>query len=80
MKSNALQLAQMRRAASSGEARALRLQAQLSLNDIAGACGVHPSTVFRWESGDRVPRGEPAVRYANFLEALTRAMESRVAS
>ena len=54
-------------------ARALRQQAGLTQADIAEALGVSRITVCRWELGQRVPRGELAVRY---LALLRRACET----
>lgn len=67
---NALRLVQVRAKASSGVARLARMNARLSLAEIAELCGVGPSTVWRWELGKRAPRGEPALRYAQILEDL----------
>ena len=63
-------LAEARLAAATGEARALRTNARLSLSDVARVCGVDPSTVHRWESGKRTPRGLAAMRYARLVRSL----------
>jgi len=59
---------------SSGRARLIRLNAALSLAEIAAAIGgdppVSPSTIFRWERGDRSPHGEAATRYCELLDDL----------
>lgn len=55
-------------------ARDLRLQAELTLSDVAGVLGVSHVAVSRWERGLRVPRGAMAERY---LELLRRAAETR---
>ena len=68
-------LTQARRYAESGAARSIRLAAGLSLREVATAAGVSVSTVWRWENGERRPRGDAAVRYAGVLEVL---MESRL--
>ncbi|WP_408909925.1 helix-turn-helix domain-containing protein [Streptomyces luteolus] len=65
-----LRLVQVRVKASTGAARLVRMNARLSLAEVAELCGVGASTVWRWEQGKRVPRGEPALRYAQILEAL----------
>lgn len=65
-----LRLAQVRAAVSSGEARRLREEAQLSIGEVARACGVDQSTVWRWEKGVRQPRGRPALVLADLLENL----------
>ena len=65
-----LRLANVRAALSNGEARRLREAADLSISEIAHACGVDQSTVWRWERGTRQPRGEHALRYADLIESL----------
>ena len=65
-------LAEIRALAQSGEARRIRQQARLSQIDVAGAIGVDPSTVSRWEIGTRRPHGAPAVAYAALLTRLKR--------
>lgn len=47
--------------------RALRRKADLALVDVAGVLGVAPSSVCRWERGERIPRGEIAVAYLDLL-------------
>src|SRR5690348_9269274 len=54
----------------SGEARTLRLDAQLSLQELASECLVAKSTLFRWEVGERVPRGPAALVYGSVLDRL----------
>ncbi|GHA60943.1 hypothetical protein GCM10010330_10890 [Streptomyces tendae] len=66
----ALRLADMRSALSSGEAERLRVDAQLSIGEVARACGVDQSTVWRWENGVRKPRGVAALAYAELIESL----------
>lgn len=60
-------VALIRRMAGDGAARQIREQARLSLHDVAAAVGVADSTVCRWETGKRLPRGELALRYAAAL-------------
>jgi len=57
---------------SSGAARAVRVGAGLSLGEMGRGVGpgVSPSTVLRWERGDRTPRGELAVSYLELLDRL----------
>lgn len=38
--------------------------------EIASAAQVAQSTVALWETGQRVPRGDAALRYADVLESL----------
>lgn len=65
-----LRLVWVRAAVSSGEARRLREAAQLSIGEVASACGVDQSTVWRWERGARSPRGDKALRYGELIESL----------
>jgi transcriptional regulator with XRE-family HTH domain len=64
------QLSRVRELAASGEARRLRLGARLSQGEVAAACGTSPSAVSRWESGERVPRGRAAEKYAAIIVGL----------
>lgn len=68
-----LRLAGVRAAVSSGEARRLREIAQLSIGEVAKACGVDQSTVWRWERGTRKPRGDAALAYGELIESLRKA-------
>jgi DNA-binding transcriptional regulator YiaG len=65
-----LLLAQARADAKSGHARETRLAAGVSQAEIARTCGVAPAAVSLWESGQRVPRGQAAVRYGRVLHML----------
>lgn len=65
-----LRLAWVRAAVSSGEARRLREAAHLSVGEVAAACGVDQSTIWRYERGTRSPRGEAALRYADLIQSL----------
>jgi DNA-binding transcriptional regulator YiaG len=73
MTTTAEKLQALRARTASGEARKIREAARLSLNDIARSVGTHYSTIARWESGERLPRGEAALRYAALLDRLTKA-------
>lgn len=73
-----LMIALMRRLVSAGEAKALRERAELSISDVARACATSPTTIWRYEKGDRVPHGETAARYANFLAQLSNLKPSVV--
>ena len=57
----------------SGTGRAIRKAARLSLAELGQALGVDQSTVYRWETGERTPRAELAVRYAGLLRELMSA-------
>jgi len=61
--------------AQDGLARSIRQSNGLSLADVAGALPGHasPTTVWRWERGERVPRGELAVAYGRILAELAGA-------
>ncbi len=48
----------------------IREAAGLSLAEVGRAIGADPSTIFRWESGERIPSGSLAVAYRDFLEEL----------
>ncbi|WP_425517046.1 helix-turn-helix domain-containing protein [Miltoncostaea marina] len=63
-------VSEARRLAGSGGARAIRVAAGVTLYEVAAACGVYPSTVLRWERGERRPRGRGAVHYARVLREL----------
>ena len=65
-----LKIAKARQLASSGTGRMLRQAAQLNGYELARAIDVDPSTLWRWENGERTPRGEWAIRYVDFLERL----------
>jgi DNA-binding transcriptional regulator YiaG len=64
-------LIRVRRLAQTGAARAIRRDAGLSLAEVADEASVHRTTVFRWETGSRKPRGEAALRYLAVLEELS---------
>ncbi len=55
-----------------GTARLIRVEAGLSLSELAQAVGVDRGTIWRWESGRRRPRGPAAERYLAALEELSR--------
>ena len=50
--------------------RALRLEAELTLEDIASRCDVTRSAVSRWERGLRDPKGSNRVEYSKLLAGL----------
>lgn len=72
----ALRLADVRSALTSGEAERLRVAAQLSIGEVAQACGVDQSTIWRWERGVRKPRGQAALTYGELLESLRKRSSS----
>lgn len=68
-----IDLADARRAALDGSARAIRLSAGLSETEVGGAAGVAGPTISRWERGLRQPRGLAAVRWIRLLRRLERS-------
>lgn len=73
-------LADARRAALDGSARAIRLSAGLSETEVGGAAGVAGPTISRWERGQRQPRGLAAVRWIRLLRRLEQAHAAPEAS
>lgn len=65
-------VARARRALASGEGRKMRERNHLSLEECGRACNVDASTVFRWETGEHLPRTDHALRYARFLDQMNR--------
>ena len=66
-----LRVADLRERCRSGAARALRLGAGLSLQNVSDATGVGVPTLWRWEAGDRRPLATAAaLRYADLLDQL----------
>ena len=70
-----VELATLRRVIASGDAKRLREAHRVSLGEVAAACEVAKSTVFRWERGQLVPRGAGARRYAALLAELLAVVE-----
>jgi DNA-binding transcriptional regulator YiaG len=71
-----LLLAEIRHAAMKGETRLARERARLSRAEVAAACGVDQSTVARWESGARSPRGTSGLKYARLIGRLQELSDS----
>lgn len=63
-------LARVRDLVTSGAARSVRVAAGLSTREVADAIGVTTVTVWRWEAGQRVPRGDAALAYLDLLDRL----------
>jgi transcriptional regulator with XRE-family HTH domain len=63
----------------SGEAQRIRIDAGLSLREVADAVNVSVSALHRWEAGDRRPRGDAAIRYAHLLGELSADLQEREA-
>ncbi|HWS47813.1 MAG TPA: helix-turn-helix transcriptional regulator [Acidimicrobiia bacterium] len=53
-------------------ARAIRVAARRSQQEVADAVGVHRVTLARWESGERRPRGHRREIYAAVLDEMQR--------
>lgn len=68
------EMQRLRRLTSNGEARRIRLAAGLSQAEVARSVAADPSTIGRWESGSRVPRGAAAIAYARLLARLDKAL------
>lgn len=68
-------LAEVRAAAKDGRARRARIEAGLTQAEVGAACGVSHAAISRWESGQRVPRGPAAKRYARLLGALLERLD-----
>ncbi|MDH6125918.1 helix-turn-helix transcriptional regulator [Kitasatospora sp. GP82] len=64
------ELAWVRHAVASGNARAIREKSHLTTGDVASAVQVTPVTVWRWEKNLRSPRGQTALRYGRLLRSL----------
>ncbi len=59
------------------ERRCLREEAGLSVRTFANALGVSPSTVARWETGEREPTGPFLFVYVDGLRTLEKARGRR---
>lgn len=64
-------IAETRAMVGSGRARAVRLACGVSLAEVAQAAAVTAPTVWKWEHGETLPRGQAALRYRDVLDALT---------
>lgn len=60
----------MRLMAARGEAKAARISRHLTLAEIAAAVDADPSTVYRWETGETVPRTAHALSWARLMGLL----------
>jgi DNA-binding transcriptional regulator YiaG len=67
---DALSIAEAREFLQSGRAVEIRKAARLSQGEVAAFCRVDPAAVSRWESKNRMPRGEAAIRFARLMKAL----------
>jgi DNA-binding transcriptional regulator YiaG len=65
-------LAEVRRKCISGEAKQIRVDANVSVSEIADDVGVTPNAIWAWENCRRSPQGEPALIYGKTLTGLTK--------
>ena len=73
-------LAQVREMTASGEAKRIRTDNGLSLTEMATEIPVGTTTLFRWEEGERRPRGERALTYLRILLELRDRLEAKGAA
>lgn len=73
IESEILLVARARHLAKSGEGARIRAAADLSLGEVATAIGVSVPALWRWEHGERSPRGERAAAWARLLSELQEA-------
>lgn len=66
--------------ARTGVAHRRRLDAGLSLREVAESLGISHGTLWNWETGRRAPRGLAAAEWARLLDELERARRAEVAS
>jgi DNA-binding transcriptional regulator YiaG len=69
----AAQVRDAKRLPDPGLARAIRVAAEVSQEQIAAELGVHRVTVARWGAGARRPRGRLRIAYAVLLRELQEA-------
>jgi transcriptional regulator with XRE-family HTH domain len=61
----------------SGEAKEIRASAGVSLQEVGSDVGVSFSAIWRWERGDRLPRGPEAIEYGRVLDELLTVLGRR---
>jgi DNA-binding XRE family transcriptional regulator len=64
------ELSRLRSFLRSGAGRQVRLARGASLRELSRDAGVSPTTILRWETGERTPRGQGALRYWLLLQSL----------
>jgi DNA-binding transcriptional regulator YiaG len=72
MSSEAMEIAEGRELILSGRGQVIREGAHLTRSELAREIDVDQATVWRWETGRRMPRGEAARRYGSFLKELAK--------
>jgi transcriptional regulator with XRE-family HTH domain len=70
-----MRIAEVRRRFEVGEAKVLRIAAGLTVGEAAKAANVSPTSLWRYENGQRTPRPAQALEYARFLEQLERGLK-----
>jgi transcriptional regulator with XRE-family HTH domain len=75
-----IEIARARRLARTGEGRRIREAAAVSVRELAAAVGVDPTTVWRWETGQSIPKPEQARRWDAALRDLARLVEPETAA
>lgn len=73
---DALLLSRFRSQLADGTAVEIRERAGLSRPEGAAVAAVDPSTLWRWERGACVARGDGATRYARFLALLEKQQQT----
>ncbi|MEU7384935.1 helix-turn-helix transcriptional regulator [Streptomyces sp. NPDC042207] len=68
-------VSRVRSMAARGELKAARVTRHLTLAEIAAGIGADPSTIYRWEVGESVPRAAHALRWAQLMELVDPASE-----
>lgn len=66
------EIAVVRGLLTSGRAKAIRIAALISLDEMAASIGVAASTICKWEAGVNIPRAAVAIRYGRVLKELAR--------
>lgn len=79
MKSPTSELAWVRGACKSGEARRIRTEAGVTLAEVAAEAGVSEGLVSKWERQERSPRTDVALVYAGILRRLARRIAQQKA-
>jgi DNA-binding XRE family transcriptional regulator len=74
--SDVAQSSQLRQLIDSGRAKELRITAGDTLAVAGRAVEVDPAAVFRWERGERKPRGRNVRAYHRYLMRLKTAQQS----
>jgi transcriptional regulator with XRE-family HTH domain len=72
-----VKIANARDHANSGAGRLIRLSSGIALREMARTIGVDPSTLLRWERGERRPTGEAAGRWVDELTRLAERKQPR---